>query len=191
MLNALAGGQCAATNACYPECRLIEIGGKKILTRVAGKDASKQFWKYHNEGILKKFQGQLKVGSLDTKKQAAMPTPPPSPPAPKAASKPAAKSAPAEVEEAESLDPYGDLVPYADPSWYQGVCCPHTSHSDNILTLLSTIRHTSTSLMPLSALKYASGFQPKSNHTLPNGTRPARCLMKSTSKWAQEVIWLD
>ena len=22
----------------------------------------------------------------------------------------------------ESMDPYGDLVPYADPSWYQGVC---------------------------------------------------------------------
>jgi hypothetical protein len=24
-------------------------------------------------------------------------------------------------EDAEALDPYGDLVPYADPSWYQSV----------------------------------------------------------------------
>jgi hypothetical protein len=28
----------------------------------------------------------------------------------------------AEVEQSEPLDPYGDLVPFADPSWYQGVC---------------------------------------------------------------------
>src|ERR1700749_4389249 len=51
-----------------------------VLQRVAGKDASKQFWKYHNEGILKKFKGELQVGSLDTKKTAALPTPPATPP---------------------------------------------------------------------------------------------------------------
>ncbi|KAJ4293035.1 hypothetical protein N0V88_005699 [Collariella sp. IMI 366227] len=54
-------------------------GGKKILQRVAGKDASKQFWKYHNEGILKKYQKQLQIGSLDTKPKAAAP-PAPAPP---------------------------------------------------------------------------------------------------------------
>jgi hypothetical protein len=25
------------------------------------------------------------------------------------------------AEESEPLDPFGDLVPFADPSWYQGV----------------------------------------------------------------------
>lgn len=106
-------------------------GGKKILTRVAGKDASKQFWKYHNESILKKYKGKLQVGSLDTKKQAAPPTPPPSPPA-KEAVKPSAESGvvvpvPAEnaAEESEPLDPFGDLVPFADPSWYQGFHSPY------------------------------------------------------------------
>ena len=107
-------------------------GGKKILQRVAGKDASKQFWKYHNEGILKKYKCQLQVGSINSKKQPAPPTPPPSPPAQNEVLKPAAESghaapmqgsAAAEVEEAEALDPYGDLVPYADPSWYQSVSC--------------------------------------------------------------------
>ncbi|RDL37644.1 uncharacterized protein BP5553_05077 [Venustampulla echinocandica] len=39
-------------------------GGAKILKRVVGKDASKQFWKYHNEGVLKKYAAKLKVGTV-------------------------------------------------------------------------------------------------------------------------------
>ncbi|MCJ1389786.1 hypothetical protein MMC18_002643 [Xylographa bjoerkii] len=42
-------------------------GGAKILKRVGGKDASKQFWKYHNEGVLKKYQERLKIGNLEEK----------------------------------------------------------------------------------------------------------------------------
>jgi cytochrome b involved in lipid metabolism len=102
-------------------------GGKKILTRVAGKDASKQFWKYHNEGILKKYKSKLQVGSLDTKKAEAPPTPPATPPAEKKeVVKPQAESGavvpvPKEDVEVETLEPFGDLIPFADPSWYQGV----------------------------------------------------------------------
>ncbi|KAH8687118.1 putative acyl-CoA dehydrogenase [Tricladium varicosporioides] len=109
-------------------------GGKKILTRVAGKDASKQFWKYHNEGILKKYK-KLQVGSLNTKKNTAPPTPPESPK--QEAVRPQAesgavvpgpsKAAAAVVDhsEAETLDPYGELIPFADPSWYQGFHSPY------------------------------------------------------------------
>ncbi|KAF2268589.1 cytochrome b5 [Lojkania enalia] len=39
-------------------------GGAKILKRVGGKDASKQFWKYHNESVLKKYGPKLKVGTV-------------------------------------------------------------------------------------------------------------------------------
>ncbi|PQE32866.1 cytochrome b5 protein [Rutstroemia sp. NJR-2017a WRK4] len=42
-------------------------GGAKILKRVAGKDASKQFWKYHNDGVLKKYSERLKVGTVGEK----------------------------------------------------------------------------------------------------------------------------
>ncbi|KAK5745347.1 hypothetical protein LTR17_001508 [Elasticomyces elasticus] len=123
-------------------------GGKKILQRVAGKDASKQFWKYHNESILKKYSKDLKVGSLEGKAPAEQQTPPtpsatPPPPAEKQQSKelvvPAAESGhvapmpgPAAEEEAEAMDTYGDMVPYADPSWYQSYHTPYfnQSHAD-------------------------------------------------------------
>ncbi|KAH8773247.1 cytochrome b5-like heme/steroid binding domain-containing protein [Hyaloscypha finlandica] len=42
-------------------------GGAKILKRVVGKDASKQFRKYHNEGVLKKYSERLKVGTVEEK----------------------------------------------------------------------------------------------------------------------------
>ncbi|CAP64685.1 uncharacterized protein PODANS_5_9600 [Podospora anserina S mat+] len=100
-------------------------GGKKILQRVAGKDASKQFWKYHNEGILKKYQ-KLQIGSLDTKpKKEAPPAPAPKKeaPKPKPAAAAAASSAPA--GEAEALEPFGEQIPFGDPAWYQGHHSPY------------------------------------------------------------------
>lgn len=110
-----------------------------VLQRVAGKDATKQFWKYHNESILKKFQPKLQVGSLDTKPKQA-PTPPPSPPAekkekvvPQAESGAIAPVAgPAAAEEAEAMEQFGDMVPYGDPSWYQTYHTPYynQSHAD-------------------------------------------------------------
>ncbi|KAI1270338.1 putative cytochrome b5 protein [Xylariaceae sp. FL1019] len=39
-------------------------GGAKILKRVAGKNATKQFWKYHGKNVLEKYGGKLKVGDL-------------------------------------------------------------------------------------------------------------------------------
>jgi hypothetical protein len=89
---------------------------------VAGKDASKQFWKYHNEAILKKYKGKLQIGSLDSKKAAAPPPKPAAPAASPSASKSKAISEAKPTKSETPLDPFGDLVPFADPSWYQGVC---------------------------------------------------------------------
>ncbi|KAK3674840.1 hypothetical protein LTR78_005184 [Recurvomyces mirabilis] len=114
-------------------------GGKKILQRVAGKDASKQFWKYHNESILKKYQKQLQVGSLDSKAKTAAPPSPPATPPPEEKKErvvPSAESGtvapmpgPAAEEEAEAMDAYGDMIPYADPSWYQSYHTPYFDQS--------------------------------------------------------------
>lgn len=39
-------------------------GGANILKRMAGKDASKQFWKYHDKSVLEKYGEKLKVGNV-------------------------------------------------------------------------------------------------------------------------------
>ena len=104
------------------------------------QDASKQFWKYHNEGILKKYKKDLQVGSLDSKPKPP-PTPPSTPPAKKedkvkAVAEPGTVSAkpeaPVQEEEAEAMEPYGDMIPYADPSWYQSYHTPYfnQTHAD-------------------------------------------------------------
>lgn len=45
----------------------MQFAGAKILKRVAGKDATKQFWKYHNESVLKKYGDRLKIGTVTEK----------------------------------------------------------------------------------------------------------------------------
>ncbi|KAI8627122.1 acyl-CoA dehydrogenase NM domain-like protein [Xylariaceae sp. FL1651] len=105
-------------------------GGKKILTRVAGKDASNQFWKYHNEGILKKYKPSLQIGSLDSKPKAepkaeAKPSTTYAAPEPKKDSKALAPS-PAQ-KESEALEQFGSQIPFADPSWYQNY---HSAYYD-------------------------------------------------------------
>jgi predicted heme/steroid binding protein len=138
-------------------------GGKKILQRVAGKDASKQFWKYHNEGILKKYKNQLLVGSLDSKpkapepKPAANAAPVPAAPTPKTV-KTVEREVAAKEEEAEALEPFGDQIPFADPAWYQSVCSTRMIHLlQSSAYNCSTIHLTSTNLMLLCAPRSANG----------------------------------
>ncbi|KAJ5895162.1 acyl-CoA dehydrogenase/oxidase [Penicillium taxi] len=109
-----------------------------VLQRVAGKDASKQFWKYHNEGILKKYKAQLQIGSLDTKKAE---------PAPEPAATPASTPVKVEIQStspdvkpatAEPLEPYGELIPFADPAWYQGYASPY--HNETHATFREEVR---------------------------------------------------
>jgi hypothetical protein len=70
---------------------------------------------------------------------------------------------PEDKTEIEALEPYGDLIPFADPSWYQGVRLPFLPLGDNSLTVVScsTTHPTSTKHTPPSATKSANGSPPK------------------------------
>ncbi|KAG6040009.1 hypothetical protein E4U41_001671 [Claviceps citrina] len=39
-------------------------GGDRILKRFAGKNATKAFWKYHSESVLKKYGDKYKIGTV-------------------------------------------------------------------------------------------------------------------------------
>jgi cytochrome b involved in lipid metabolism len=39
-------------------------GGARVIQRFAGKNASKAFWKYHSENVLKKYGEKFKIGSV-------------------------------------------------------------------------------------------------------------------------------
>ncbi|KAF2436141.1 cytochrome b5 [Tothia fuscella] len=53
-------------NEVYDVTKFIDEhpGGPKILKRVAGKDASKQFWKYHGDNVLTKYKPKLCIGAV-------------------------------------------------------------------------------------------------------------------------------
>lgn len=98
-------------------------GGQKILQRVGGKDATQQFWKYHNQGILNKYKSKLMIGSVEGKAPEKAPEPPKAV-APVAAGPAApvpAKKEAVEKVQSEALEPFGEMIPYGDPAWYQGV----------------------------------------------------------------------
>ncbi|CAB4467123.1 unnamed protein product [Rhizophagus irregularis] len=79
-------------------------GGKKVLLKVAGTDATKQFDNFHNLSVLEKHT-QLQIGEVG--------------------------SAQEEVsnEAASGEGPFGDLVPFGDPYWYQDFYSPYYNDS--------------------------------------------------------------
>ncbi|ODQ67526.1 acyl-CoA dehydrogenase NM domain-like protein [Nadsonia fulvescens var. elongata DSM 6958] len=115
-------------------------GGKKILQKVAGKDATKFFHKYHDvEKVMGQVGFKFKIGSLESNATSGNLGPNHTvseTPSIQTSSTLALRSSPftsvlAEVknsalEESETLfEPFGDNVPYADPSWYQGYHSPY------------------------------------------------------------------
>ncbi|CAG8460677.1 12755_t:CDS:2 [Ambispora gerdemannii] len=86
-------------------------GGKKILQKVGGQDATKQFDNFHNASVLDKYGPQLYIGDIGD-----------------AAAQAAATKNEDLVTSAEDAQ-FGDLVPFGDPYWYQDFYSPYYNDS--------------------------------------------------------------
>lgn len=87
-------------------------GGKKVLLKMAGKDATKQFHQFHNDAIMQRVGLPMQIGVIglsepENKVQEAKK----SNPAP-------APSLGGQLVSGEQAQ-FGEGVPYGDPTWYQ------------------------------------------------------------------------
>ncbi|CAG8730630.1 14121_t:CDS:2, partial [Acaulospora morrowiae] len=99
-------------------------GGKKVLLKVAGTDATKQFDNFHSLDVVKKYP-QLLIGSIGSEQTES------------------------EADTASSEGPYGDLVPFGDPSWYQDFQSPYYGESHRRLRA-AVRKFVETEIMPHS-----------------------------------------
>ena len=112
-------------------------GGKKFLRKVGGTDATKQFHKYHEPAlVMRKYGHKYKIGSLSANAAAATVL---SASANKALSQvPRLTALPTNAEDGSPLEQFGDMVPYADPLWYQGFYSPY--HNETHAALRDRVR---------------------------------------------------
>eukprot|EP01125_Pyxidicula_operculata_P020348 TRINITY_DN750_c0_g1_i2.p1 TRINITY_DN750_c0_g1~~TRINITY_DN750_c0_g1_i2.p1 ORF type:complete len:427 (+),score=115.31 TRINITY_DN750_c0_g1_i2:39-1319(+) len=85
-------------------------GGKRVLLKVAGKDASKEFKQFHSDSILQQYGPKLQVGNVGS------------------------GSVVSEIESqmpSEDSQKFGNMVPFGDPLWYQGWHSPYYNVSHN------------------------------------------------------------
>eukprot|EP00472_Partenskyella_glossopodia_P001488 CAMPEP_0197530298 /NCGR_PEP_ID=MMETSP1318-20131121/31384_1 /TAXON_ID=552666 /ORGANISM="Partenskyella glossopodia, Strain RCC365" /LENGTH=539 /DNA_ID=CAMNT_0043086059 /DNA_START=53 /DNA_END=1669 /DNA_ORIENTATION=+ len=104
-------------------------GGRKILLKEGGKDATKKFKMFHGPNVLKKYKKKLAIGVIEGS----------------AAHKAIGKDSKTKAESRTSklkdhlfvqpppaklqYKPFGELVPWGDPSWYQGNNSPFYTES--------------------------------------------------------------
>ncbi|KAL9555435.1 hypothetical protein MBANPS3_002345 [Mucor bainieri] len=88
-------------------------GGKKVLLKVAGTDASKQFDAYHNASVLQNIAAKYEIGQMsdssDSEQEGITTTEELD-----EQEKPSSENNPLIMGET-----FGDMVPFGDPLWYQ------------------------------------------------------------------------
>jgi alkylation response protein AidB-like acyl-CoA dehydrogenase len=102
------------SNVVYDLTKFVKFhpGGKNVILRYAGQDVSADFHMLHEPAILKKYHARFAVGEVEENE--------------KKHDKGPSRRSPLE-ETGKRL--YGELVPYADASWYQGFRSPYYKDS--------------------------------------------------------------
>lgn len=98
-------------------------GGKKVVLKEAGKDATAKFDAFHKPDVLLKYGAALYVGDLSVAPPAAKAAPD----APAVSAGAAGRARRAEASGAPAA--FGELVPHGDPSWYQEWHSPYYTDS--------------------------------------------------------------
>ncbi|KAI3648492.1 hypothetical protein MP228_006346 [Amoeboaphelidium protococcarum] len=82
-------------------------GGKKVLLKAAGTDATKQFDAFHNAAVLEKYGPKLFVADVGAEEPEES----------------------AQAHDDSQSAPFGDLVPFGDPYWYSDFQSPYYDES--------------------------------------------------------------
>ncbi|KAI7901507.1 acyl-CoA dehydrogenase/oxidase [Cokeromyces recurvatus] len=101
-------------------------GGKKVILKMAGKDASKQFKTFHNASIMQRIGLPMQIGVIESTEQPVIKKETPSLPVKNHEQKRAIVT---DVVQNKHLSKFGEGYPYGDPSWYQNWNSPYYNES--------------------------------------------------------------
>ncbi|KAF7732834.1 hypothetical protein EC973_000110 [Apophysomyces ossiformis] len=109
-------------------------GGKKVLLKVAGKDASKQFKSFHNDAIMQRVGLPMQIGVIGTAEPAKeapaqKQQQPPNNAAINNATSPQKVASNHTVSVSADESRFGEGLPYGDPTWYQDWNSPYYTPS--------------------------------------------------------------
>ncbi|KAG2199385.1 hypothetical protein INT47_001567 [Mucor saturninus] len=100
-------------------------GGKKVLLKKAGKDASKEFKTFHNEAIMQRVGLPMQIGVIGTPQEKEEPKPV------VVQDKVVPVKQSVDIHQLVSGDHarFGEGIPYGDPTWYQEWNSPYYNES--------------------------------------------------------------
>ncbi|CEP15271.1 hypothetical protein [Parasitella parasitica] len=113
-------------------------GGKKVLAKMAGKDASKSFKMFHNDSIMQRVGLPMQIGIIGAAKDVEEKPQKDAVLSADLVSKPeAAAVAPKSLAD-NQVAKFGDGIPYGDPSWYQEWNSPY--YNESHIKVRNTVR---------------------------------------------------